>query len=867
MAIDNDQIFLTEAISVKGREYTFYDDWCLALPAGFTALTETEDADLLAVSGAPVPPSDYEKAQCYLHVSRIREMPDVQDLLRYPVRLMLEHSILSEYLCGDKDRDFILRRDSDLQIYCQLASFQRIRGGYGFAVFRMQAVTRKGIYAIRMGFQTPAEMQEYQKQLIDVAASIRLAHKANDAHAYLHRFFELDLRLDMTRPPADEGIDGHFRERENNAGDLASFYEMGLVVDDVLEYALCPIEDIMVEAFPLTETARRYAELFRTEESRLPEMYCGFIPEIEQFTALRSFWWCVQEYAVHTCTPIAALTLEDILAIAQLIESRGYCNYDDNYADELCCVPDMNMLYLPDAAFCSDIQQESQLRENILRLGWFAADLYALRTQLEELQPLMEKLHDWLMDTGKPLRGIHADLLYVWCTMTLAADRPFAVTADVPEDTECIYAPVVFDWAAHISEASQTPAADDPIWNTVREEITSNPDVPLNDDTIETLANAIANALRNALQGTPAGKTETEIPKAGISCTEDTIITVAEEWCITIPAGWRYSIDESENGERVLVAGLDDGTLNVYEPFDATVNFSVTNPLDEDLEGYPLDAPEMAATIQRLQMLSGDALTLRSDRDMILNYRFHFRDTNPDGTVWYKHGGFIVTRKRVYAFQMFNKQAKSQHEADMLLENLLLSIRLTDEEIVTLDTPEAPAQAERTLSGKKLRRGERFDISACRELELGLLCGGMEADAFVFLLDKSGKAAGDADLIFYGNPETADGAVSITRKNGVKTICVNPEKVSDTVQKIVLYFSADEEQKSLCFANIPNAAIAVSENGAMLCHLELSDLPEIRTLAAMELYRYHGSWKLRAVGAGFHNEIAVLCEVHGLEVE
>lgn len=869
MPFDNELRNLTEAVSVRGREYTFYNDWCLTLPEGFAAYTERENADLLVISGNGINVPDYERAPQYLHIRRAADAPDTDDLLRHDALLLLEHSLLAKDFFGDKDRDYILRRESDFQIYCQLASFQRVHGGYGFAMFRLQVVTLKGIYAVRMGFRYPADMAEYQKQLIAVVSTFHLADGQAKPPIYLERFFDLDTRLDMTCPPADEHLDERFRRSRSKAAEMASLLEMGVPVGDPAAYALTRIEDIEADSFPLTESARRCAKVFRTEEHALQELYHGVIRNAAHFTALRSFWWCVQEYAVQISKPVGEFALADILAIAQLIESRGCCNYDDNYADELCCVPDMKAIYLPDAAFCKELQEEGMIKENALRLGWFMADLNALRTQLEELRPLMEQIAGWLTEQGEsaPLHGIQAKLLHTWCVLTFAADAPFAVTGDIPDLNvpASDYAPACFVWEAHM-EDTPLPSMEDPLWNAVSTEITRTPDVPINDDTIENLANVIANALRSALQGTPAGNPETVISPAGIACAEDTVVTAAD-WCITIPAGWRYSIDPTENGERVLVAGLDDATLRVADPFDATINFSVTNPLEEDLEGYPLDAPEMAATIQRLQMLSGEAVTLRSDQNMILNYRFHFRDANADGTVWYKHGGFIVTRMHIYAFQMFNKQAKSQQEADKLLEHLLLGIRLPDEEAMVLDVPEIPMQAEPVLSDKELHRGERFDLSGCTAIDLGLEAGGMEADAFVFLLDKAGKASDDADLVFYGNPESANGAVSITRKNGKKRIHVKLAELPEQVQKIMLYFSADEDLKELYFKETPDAAAVIEENGTILCHLDLTDLPAVRTLAAMELYRYRGNWKARAVGAGSRSDIAALCGVHGLEVE
>jgi hypothetical protein len=93
----------------------------------------------------------------------------------------------------------------------------------------------------------------------------------------------------------------------------------------------------------------------------------------------------------------------------------------------------MNAVYLPGGRNCPDYDKATA---SIDTSEWAVADLTELRRELKELKPCIDKIYSWIRSKrtseDRPLRGIHSDILYVWCSMTIAANRAFALTGDAP---------------------------------------------------------------------------------------------------------------------------------------------------------------------------------------------------------------------------------------------------------------------------------------------------------------------------------------------------------------------------------------------------------------------------------------------------
>lgn len=151
-----------------------------------------------------------------------------------------------------------------------------------------------------------------------------------------------------------------------------------------------------------------------------------------------------------------------------------------------------------------------------------------------------------------------------------------------------------------------------------------------------------------------------------------------------------------------------------------------------------------------------------------------------------------------------------------------------------------------------------------------------DLDAAAFLLGADGKAASEADFVFYNNKEHASGSVVHMGDNKTgagdgddEVINIDLSAVPANVDKIdftVTIFEADARNQN--FGQVNNAYIRIlnQENGEELIHFDLGEDFSIETAVVVaELYRYNGEWKFNAIGSGFSGGLAALCRNFGLD--
>lgn len=156
--------------------------------------------------------------------------------------------------------------------------------------------------------------------------------------------------------------------------------------------------------------------------------------------------------------------------------------------------------------------------------------------------------------------------------------------------------------------------------------------------------------------------------------------------------------------------------------------------------------------------------------------------------------------------------------------------------------------------------------------------GGSEfdLDAAAFLLGADGRAASEADFVFYNNKEHASGSVTHMGDNKTgegdgddEVINIDLNAVPANIDKIdftVTIFEADERNQN--FGQVNNAYIRIlnQENGEELIHFDLGEDFSIETAVVVaELYRHNGEWKFNAIGSGFSGGLAALCRNFGLD--
>lgn len=152
-----------------------------------------------------------------------------------------------------------------------------------------------------------------------------------------------------------------------------------------------------------------------------------------------------------------------------------------------------------------------------------------------------------------------------------------------------------------------------------------------------------------------------------------------------------------------------------------------------------------------------------------------------------------------------------------------------------------------------------------------------DLDAAAFLLGGNGKAASDADFVFFGNLKHVSGGVEHMGDNLTgegdgddEQIKVNLASVPATVEKIdftVTIYEAEERKQN--FGQVSNAYIRIVDesSNAELIRYDLGEDFSVETAVVVgELYRNNGEWKFNAIGSGFQGGLKALCQNFGVSV-
>lgn len=141
---------------------------------------------------------------------------------------------------------------------------------------------------------------------------------------------------------------------------------------------------------------------------------------------------------------------------------------------------------------------------------------------------------------------------------------------------------------------------------------------------------------------------------------------------------------------------------------------------------------------------------------------------------------------------------------------------------------------------------------------------GIEIDPYVFMLESGDKAVGDEGLIFFGNERSANGEVRYFPDDG--HIEIDLSKVPQQIQKIALAYSIYDGGAAKNFRAVASPRVSLRSGGERVT-FTIDGLTEEATIVALEFYLYKGEWKISAVGAGFKDGLAKLCNRYGIEVE
>jgi tellurium resistance protein TerD len=153
--------------------------------------------------------------------------------------------------------------------------------------------------------------------------------------------------------------------------------------------------------------------------------------------------------------------------------------------------------------------------------------------------------------------------------------------------------------------------------------------------------------------------------------------------------------------------------------------------------------------------------------------------------------------------------------------------------------------------------------------------GEFDLDAAAFMLDASGKAASEADFVFYNNPKHVSGSVVHSGDNRTgagegddEVINVDLSLVPANIEKIdftVTIFDGAERKQN--FGMVSNSYIHIvdADDNEELVNFDLGeDFSGETAVVAGELYRHQGEWKFTAIGQGYDGGLAALCNSYGL---
>lgn len=180
----------------------------------------------------------------------------------------------------------------------------------------------------------------------------------------------------------------------------------------------------------------------------------------------------------------------------------------------------------------------------------------------------------------------------------------------------------------------------------------------------------------------------------------------------------------------------------------------------------------------------------------------------------------------------------------------------------------------------QLSKGQKIDITKGRAISRLTLAFGwavanpnVSVDASVFLLSAVNRCERDEDLVFYGNPQSADGAVVYAQDGtGTKgTLRVSLGKLPDRIDRLAVTVSIYESAKrghSMNDVSSLYVKLLDEDTGSELGMYECgADVSQETAIIVGELYRHQGEWKFSAVGSGFFGGLEALVTHYGLELE
>lgn len=170
----------------------------------------------------------------------------------------------------------------------------------------------------------------------------------------------------------------------------------------------------------------------------------------------------------------------------------------------------------------------------------------------------------------------------------------------------------------------------------------------------------------------------------------------------------------------------------------------------------------------------------------------------------------------------------------------------------------------------ELKRGQRVALGQYigNECEIRFTCekpAGMDIDPYAFLLDGNERSFGDRGLVFFGNESSEKGELRYFPTDSHMELDLS--KIDYRIQRIAIAYSIYAGGAGKNFSQVRAPRVALISQGRERIAFTMDGLSGETTVVALEFYIYKGEWKLSAVGAGYRDGMARLCNHYGIEVE
>ena len=151
-----------------------------------------------------------------------------------------------------------------------------------------------------------------------------------------------------------------------------------------------------------------------------------------------------------------------------------------------------------------------------------------------------------------------------------------------------------------------------------------------------------------------------------------------------------------------------------------------------------------------------------------------------------------------------------------------------------------------------------------RDITVGVAfpTGAADVDVFSVLVRADGSVGSDGDLVFFNQPSSRCGAVTLADR-GVQ---LRLDAVPAEVTSIVIAAALDDTTPGTVASRGPGEVIVRSAAGVLAVHT-VTGLTVERCVVLVEIYRRDSGWKIRAVSQGWANGIADLIESYGIVVD